>query len=136
MAFVAGKDAVFKLDNSGGSLVDLSTYITDVSHSLDTATAETTSLGKDDTTLIATIGSASLSVTGLFDATLLAHLGAVRGSSSSLSYEFYPAGTPSGLPKVSGECVLTNMSPSASVGGVEGLSFSLECTGAQTIGTA
>ena len=136
MAFVAGKDAVFKLDNSGGSLVDLSTYITDGSHSLDTATAETTSLGKDDTTLIATIGSASLSVTGLFDATLLAHLGAVRGSSSSLSYEFYPAGPTSGLPKVSGECVLTNMSPSASVGGVEGLSFSLECTGAQTIGTA
>ena len=136
MAFVAGKNAVLKLDNSGGSLVDLSSYITDVSHSLDTATAETTALGNDDTTLIATIGSGSVSVTGLFDATLLAHLGAVRGSSSSLSYEFYPAGTTSGLPKVSGECVLTNMSPSASVGGVEGLSFSLECTGAQTIGTA
>ena len=136
MAFVAGKDAVFKLDNSGGSLVDLSTYITDVSHSLDTATAETTSLGKAATPLLATIGSASRSVAGLFDATLLAHLGAGRGASRSLSYEFYPAGTTSGLPKVSGECVLTNMSPSASVGGVEGLSFSLECTGAQTIGTA
>ena len=31
MAFVAGKNSVFKLDNSGGSITDLSAYITDVS---------------------------------------------------------------------------------------------------------
>lgn len=136
MAFVAGKNAVFKLDNNSGTITDLSTYITDVSTSLDTATAETTSLGKADATSIVTIGSGSISVTGLFDATLLAHLGAVRGSASTLSYEYYPAGTTSGLPKINGECILTNMSPTASVGGVEGLSFSLDCTGVQTIGTA
>jgi len=135
MAFVAGKNAVLKLDNNGGSLVDLSSYITDVSHSLDTATAETTALGSSDTSVIATIGSGSVSVTGLFDATLLAHLGGIRGSATTKSYEFFPEGTASGKPKISGECVLTNMSPSASVGGVEGLSFSLDCTGAQTIGT-
>ena len=72
MAFVAGKNAVFKLDNSSGTITDLSTYITDVSTSLDTATAETTSLGKADATSIVTIGSGSISVTGLFDATTAA----------------------------------------------------------------
>ena len=136
MAFVAGKNAVLKLDNSGGSLVDLSAYLTDVSVSLDTATAETTSFGDSDTEVMVTLGSGSVSATGLFDATLLAHLGAVRGQAASLSYEFYPAGTTSGLPKISGECVLTAIGPAASVGGAEGLNFSLDCTGAQTIGTA
>ncbi len=30
MAFVHGKDSVFKLDNSGGSLTDISAYVKNV----------------------------------------------------------------------------------------------------------
>ncbi len=136
MAFVAGKNSVFKLDNSGGSITDLSSYITDVSVDFGDDTAETTAYGDTSKEYILTLADGSLSVTALFDATLLAHLGAVRGSSSTLSYEFYPDGTTSGKPKINGECILTSMSPGSSVGGTATLNFALQCSGAQTIGTA
>jgi len=136
MAFVAGKNSVFKLDNSGGSITDLSAYITDVSVDFGDDSAETTAYGNSSKDYILTLADGSISVTALFDATLVAHLGAVRGSSSTLSYEFYPAGTTGGLPKINGECMLTSMSPGSAVGGTATLNFVLQCTGDQTIGTA
>ena len=136
MAFVAGKNSVFKLDNSGGSITDLSAYITDVSVDFGDDAADVTAYGNSSKDYILTLADGSLGVTALFDATLLAHLGAVRGSSSTLSYEFYPAGTTGGLPKINGECILTSMSPGSSVGGTATLNFNLQCTGDQTIGTA
>ncbi len=111
MAFVAGKNSVFKLDNSGGSITDLSAYITDVSVDFGDDAADVTAYGNSSKDYILTLADGSIGVTALFDATLLSHLGAVRGSSSTLSYEFYPAGTTGGLPKINGECVLTSMSP-------------------------
>ena len=136
MAFVAGKNSVFKLDNSGSSITDLSAYITDVSVDFGDDSAETTAYGNSSKDYILTLADGSISVTALFDATLVAHLGAVRGSSSTLSYEFYPAGTTGGLPKINGECMLTSMSPGSAVGGTATLNFALQCTGDQTIGTA
>ena len=136
MAFVAGKNSVFKLDNSGGSITDLSAYITDVSVDFGDDAADVTAYGNSSKDYILTLADGSIGVTALFDATLLAHLGAVRGSSSTLSYEFYPAGTTGGLPKINGECILTSMSPGSSVGGTATLNFNLQCTGDQTIGTA
>ena len=136
MAFVAGKNSVFKLDNSGGSLTDLSAYITDVSVDFGDDSAETTTYGDSSKEYILTLADGSVSVTALFDATLVAHLGAIRGSSTSKSYEFYPDGTTGGNPKLSGECLLTSMSPGSSVGGTATLNFNLQCTGDQTIGTA
>lgn len=136
MAFVAGKNSVFKLDNSGGAITDLSAYITDVSVDFGDDTSEVTTYGNSSKDYVLTLADGSVSVTGLFEATLLSHLGGIRGSSSTISYEFYPDGTTGGNPKINGECVLTSMSPGSSVGGTATLNFNLQCTGDQTIGTA
>ena len=70
MAFVAGKNSTFKLDNSGAALTDLSAYITDVSVDFGDDTAETTVFGNDSKTYILTLADGTVSVTDLFEATL------------------------------------------------------------------
>ena len=52
MAFVHGKSAVFKLDNSSGSLVDYSSYLEDISFPRSVETAETTTFGVSAKTYI------------------------------------------------------------------------------------
>ena len=135
MAFVAGKNSSFKLDNSSASLTDLSAYITDVSGDFGDDTAETTVFGDDSKTYILTLADGTVSVTGLFEAPLIAHLGAVRGQVATLTWEFGPNGTSSSEPKLTGECVLTSISPSSAVGGAATLNFNLQMSGDQTITT-
>jgi hypothetical protein len=135
MAFVAGKNTVFKLDNSSGTLTALSAYITDVSVDLSDDNVETTTFGDSAKEYTLTLADSSLSVTALFDATLLTHLGAIKGQAATVTYEWSPNGTSSSEPKVTGECRLTGMSPTGSVGGMVGLNFTLQGDGATTIST-
>ena len=52
MAFVHGKDSVFKIDNDGGTLTDISAYVNSVDFPQTVDVAETTVLGKDNKTYI------------------------------------------------------------------------------------
>jgi len=118
MAFVHGKDSVFKLDNSGGSLTDISTYVNSVDF------PETVGL-KD----------ATLSISGLWDSTLDGILGAVVGQSATLSFEYSPEGTGSGAVQYTGECILTSYSQSSPVGDVVGFSADMQVSGDVTRAT-
>ena len=52
MAFKHGKNTVFKVDNSGGSLTDISSYLNSVSFPRTIETAETSSFGNSAKTYI------------------------------------------------------------------------------------
>ena len=74
MAFTHGKDSVFKLDNSGGSLTDISTYVNNVDFPETADVSETTTLGADNKTYIAGLKDATISLSGLWDATATLYL--------------------------------------------------------------
>ena len=135
MAFVHGSDSVFKLDNSGGSLTDISTYVNNVDFPETADVAETSTLGASNKTYIVGLKDATISLGGLFAATVDAILGAVVGQSATLSFEYSPEGTGSGKVKYTGECILTSYTLSSPVGDVVGFSADLQVSGAVTRGT-
>ena len=135
MAFVHGKDSVFKLDNSGGSLTDISTYINSVDFPETADVAETTTLGDGSKTYIVGLKDSTLSVAGLWDATADAIFGAVVGQSATLSFEYSPEGTASGKIKYTGEAILTSYAQNSPVGDVVSYSADFQVSGAVTRGT-
>jgi len=129
MAFVHGKDSVFKLDNSGGSLTDISTYVNNVDFPETADVAETSTLGASNKTYLAGLKDATISLSGLFDATVDAILGAVVGQTASLSFEYSPEGTASSKVKYTGEAILTSYALSSPVGDVVAYSADLQVSG-------
>ena len=135
MAFVHGSDSSFKLDNASGSLTDISTYVNNVDFPETADVAETSTLGASNKTYIVGLKDATISLGGLFDATVDAILGAIVGQSATLSFEYSPEGTASGKVKYTGECILTSYTLSSPVGDVVGFSADLQVSGAVTRGT-
>jgi hypothetical protein len=137
VAFVHGKSAVFKLDDSGATLRDLSAYLNDISLSRDIETAETTTFGVAGSakTYIVGLSDATFSISGLFDATADGYLAGVLGQTATLSFEYGPAGSSAGLVKYSGECIMTSYEVSAAVGDAVQASADFQVTGAITRGT-
>ena len=135
MAFVHGKSSVFKLYNASGSLTDISAFVNNVDFPETADVAETSVLGASNKTYIVGLKDATISLSGLFDATVDAILGAVVGQTATLSYEYSPEGTASGKVKYTGEAILTNYALSSPVGDVVAYSADLQCSGAVTRGT-
>jgi hypothetical protein len=79
MAFVHGKTAVFKIDNSGGSLQDISAYCDNVDFPLTSDTAEVTTFGDASKEYIAGLKDATVSISGSWDATADAILAGIVG---------------------------------------------------------
>ena len=134
MAFVHGKSAVFKLDNSSGSLVDYSAYLDNVGFPRSVDTAETTTFGVAGSakTYIVGLSDATVSLSGLFDATADGTLAAVVGQAATLSFEYGPAGSTGGFVKYTGEAIMTSYEVSATVGDVVTATVELQVTGAIT----
>lgn len=134
MAFVHGKSAVFQLDNSGGTLTDISSYLDSVSFPESVETAETTTFGVNSKTYIVGLKDSTISLAGKFDATLDSHINGVLGQAASLSFEYGPASNGTGAPKYTGECFVTSYDVSSPVGDVVTVSIELQVTGNVTRG--
>jgi len=135
MAFVHGKTAVFKVDDSGGTLRDLSAYLNDISFPRDQETAETTAFGNAAKTYIVGLTDATISISGMFDATADGYLAGVLGHATLLDFEYGPAGSTGGLVKYSGTCLMTSYEVSASVGDAVQASADFQVSGTITRGT-
>jgi len=135
MAFVHGKDSVFKLDNSGGSLTDISTYVNSVDFPQTADVAETTTLGDGSKTYIVGLKDSTISLAGLWDATADGIFGAVVGQSATLSFEYSPEGTTAGNVKYTGEAILTSYAKNSPVGDVVSYSADFQVSGDVTRAT-
>ena len=133
--FRHGKPTVFKVDNSGGSLTDISNTLTDVSFPRSVDTAETSAFGDSAKTYIVGLSDATVSVSGNYDATVDAHLAGVLGQAATLSFEYGPEGSTSTFVKYTGECILTSYEKSGAIGDVVTYSAEFQVTGAVTRGT-
>ena len=133
MAFVHGKSADFRIDNSGGSLTDISAYCDSVDFPLTADTAEGTTFGDSSKEYIAGLKDATISVSGSWDATADGVLAAIVGVSGSFQYG--PAGTTGGNIKYTGEAICTSYTVNAPVGDKVTFSAEFQVTGAVTRGT-
>ncbi len=132
MPFVHGKSTDFRLDNSGGTLTDISSYLDNVSFPQPIETAETTVFGQASKTYIVGLKDSSISLSGKWDSTLDAQIAAVVGQSATLSFQYGPAGTTVGNIKYTGECFVTSYDVTNAVGDVVTFSVELQVTGAVT----
>ena len=133
--FRHGKSTVFKVDNSGGTLTNISDTLTDVSFPQTVDTAETSTFGSSAKSYVVGLTDSSLSIAGNFDATVDAHLAGVLGQAASLSFEYGPEGSTAGYVKYTGEAYLTSYEKSGAIGDVVSYSAEFQVTGAITRGT-
>lgn len=140
MAFVHGKNGSFELDNSSGTLTALDSISNEFSFSQSIETAETTTFGSSAKTYITGLNDATVSLSGLFDATSAGVIEAtidalIDGTNASATLVFGPAGNTSGLKKYTQEVIVTSYDISVPVGDVVSLSVEFQRTGATTIAT-
>jgi len=133
--FRHGKNAVFKVDNSGGTLTDISNTLNSVSFPREIETLETTSFGSSNRSYVVGFTDATISIEGSFDATVDAHLAGILGQEASVSFEYGPEGSTAGYVKYTGECYLTSYETSAGVGDIVSMTAEFQVTGAITRGT-
>lgn len=132
--FRHGKSASFKVDNSGGTLTDISNTLNSVSFPREAETLETTSFGASDRAYVVGFKNQTISVEGSFDGTVDAHLAAVLGQDATLSFEYGPEGTTVSFVKYTGECIMTSYETSAGVSDIVTFSAEFQITGAVTRG--
>lgn len=132
--FKHGKNTVFKLDNAGGSLTNISDVLNSVSFPRETEILETTSFGSSYRTYVVGFQNATISIEGSYDATVDAHLAGVLGQDATLSFEYGPEGSTTGNTKYTGEAYLTSYETSGGVGDIVSFSAELQVSGAVTRG--
>lgn len=149
MAFVHGKNAYVAMEASvgAGSVTDYSAYFNDVSLSRSIETAETTTFGDDDKEYIVGLKDATVSLSGLFDATMdgvlagllgagkvVVHL-ATNGGTASASNPVYKLDGGTGDFSAPG-AIITSYDISPAVGDVIPFSVDVQVSGAITRATS
>lgn len=139
MAFVHGKGGVFKVDDSGGVLRTLTTYVDQWSFSNSVDMAETTTMGSEVKTFLSGQSDATMSVSGLYDSTVTTGpdvvLQGLVGLETTATFELGPEGGTTGKVKYSGECFLTGYEITAAKGDAVKFTADFQVTGAITRGT-
>lgn len=129
--FVHGKSVDFALDDTGGTSRNISDTLNSVDFPEVTETADTTAFGSSSRSFIVGLESATISISGLWDATVDGYM---KGGTepASRSFIYGPAGSTGGNVKYTGEAIMTNYSISSPVGDVVTYSADLQVTGAVT----
>ena len=128
MAFVHGKDSYFKVAST-----DLSAYLNSISVSRSADTAETTTFSSGTKTFIAGLKDATITPSGMFDATVYSTIAGWLGTSQT--WEYGPAGSGSGKVKVSGSGIVTAVEMASAVGEAVTANITVQVSGAVTDGT-
>ena len=131
--FAHGKSTDFAVDDTGGTSRNISDTLTDVSFPQTIDTAETTAFGSSNKSYIVGLKDTTISVSGIWDATVDGYISGTEPASRSFIYG--PAGSTSGNVKYTGEAIMTNYAVSNPVGDVVTFSMDLQVTGAVTRGT-
>lgn len=140
MARGHGKDLAFSIDDSGGTLREISGHVTKVTglpgkRALDDVTAA----GDGGDKSIPGLFSGQFTVAGWFDtaATTGSHtvLNGLRTTTATSSFEYGPAGDASSAVKISGECWLESLTYDTEVRGAVPFEASFKVDGTLTVGT-
>lgn len=136
MAFFHGKTAKFFIDNSAGTLTDISTGMNDASVPAAADTVEVTGFTDAAKTYVMGLKSANGSIAGSFSSAVDTVLAGIVGSTDTKSFEFYPFSTATGSVEKKGECFVTAYDVKSGVSGAVTYSASLIVSGGVTSTTA
>lgn len=140
MSFNHGKDAVFSLDDSSGTLRAIKAYLNSVT-GLPGARglSEVTAFGDGGTKSIPGLANNTFSIAGHADfatATAIGQLlGGLRSTTATSSFEYGPEGGTTGKAKYSGECWMTDFEVAATVSDKVSVTASFQVDGTVTVGT-
>jgi hypothetical protein len=123
------------VDNSGGTLTDISAYCDNVDFPQVVETAETTTFGDASKDYIVGLRDATISIGGKWDAVLDAVLAPILGQAASVSFQYGPAGSTVSNVRYTGECFCTSYQVAGAVGDVVTFSAEFQVTGNVTRGT-
>ena len=131
MATSHGSTAVLKV-TSGGSLRDISQYVTTTGLAREIDKAETSTLGSTVKSYIQGLTDATIPIEGLYDPTVDGYFAALVGipGAGGTAFEFYPAGT-AGV-KYSGSVIMSKYEIKSGVEGANEISGEFQVTGAIT----
>jgi hypothetical protein len=140
VSFVHGKDAVFTLDDSGGTPRAVRVYLNSVT-GLPGARqlSEVTAFGDGGVKNIPSLANVPFSIGGHYDATastgIATVLNGLRTSTATSTFEYGPAGSASGAIKITGECWMTEYTIDADVSNRVPIAASFQVDGVPTLGT-
>jgi len=134
MAFTHGKNTIFKIDDSGNTLQDISAYVTNVDFPQPIDTVETTTFGNSSKTYIPGLKDANISIEGEWDPTVDGYLAGIVGGDAG-DFEYGPEGSTAGDIKYSGSCICTGYNVKSSISGEVKFSATFQVTGDVTRGT-
>lgn len=140
MAFVHGKDSIFSLDDSAGTLRAIKIYLNSVSGLPGArALSEVTAFGDQGTKSVPSLANVQFSIAGHYDATATTGVSTVlnglRTAVTTATFEYGPAGSASGALKVTGECWLTELTYDATVSDRVPVAASFQVDGVPTLTT-
>jgi hypothetical protein len=124
MAASHGSQASLRV-TSGGTLRDISTYVTTTGLAREIDKAETTTLNTTVKTYIQGLTDATIPIDGIYDPTV----------DGGTAFAFYPGGSVSGGIVYSGSVILSKYEIKSGIDGANEISGELQVTGAITRGT-
>ena len=99
MAFSHGKAAVFKIDDVGGTLRDVSTYLSSTGLQRQVDLVDVSTLGDTYHDYILGLIDGTFPLEGNWDPTVDGYLSGLLGATVAGDFEYYPAGEPVGATK-------------------------------------
>lgn len=132
---VHGRLGDFRIDDSGGTLRDISNHVNKVTLNRDAPEIDTTTFQDTSKTYIADFDGATISIEGNSNATVMGYLHPIVGQAAG-SFQWGPEGTASGKRKMTGECVCTGLNEDVAPTGKQNtFTATFRVDGAITFGT-
>lgn len=140
MTYTHGKDAVFSLDDSGGTLRAIHVNLDSVTGLPGArALSEVTAFGDSGVKSIPGLANVQFSIAGSYDATATTGVATVmnglRTSTATSTFNYGPAGSATGALKVIGECWMTDYNIDSSVSAKVPISGTFQVDGIPTLTT-
>jgi hypothetical protein len=132
--FRHGKNTRFSIQDSAGTLRDISDVLREVSMPRQIDTPETTAFLSAYKTFVIGIPGATFNVSGMFDLTVDGYLNGIYALETARNFEYGPEGNTATRRKFTGACYLTNYQISGSVSDMVSFSADFQITGAVTAG--
>lgn len=135
MSFVHGKAGFIQVDDSSGTPVDLSDFVTKVTWPRDFDTAEVSTFGVDSKQYVGGLMDSKVSMEGPWDAVVDAHFQGILGSATLKTVEHGPTGNTAGMRKLSAEGFITSYEVETGVDDAIKWKAEIQISGDVTAGT-
>ena len=136
--FRHGRNAVLKVDDSGGTLRSLHTMLREAGLNRSVDLAETSAFGTFDKTWVVGMREGRIPFSGMFSAAaandITNVLDGILGQEASVSFEYGPEGEVTGRKRYSGECYLVTYDISSPYNDMVATSGEFVVTGTVTSG--